>query len=301
VREGPYHYGPIPMKHVYVVDAGWLWNEPPVYVGMMDPTGVVYHLNKGVSPNYTGSPGLTENWYKGLDAKSYCVSYDKLENEVTGLFHAMTNDWNKWFEENDDPTAKFDAWARQRVLDGTVKNPESWYNQKSAFVRSAQNETTGYYATLPLAVLGAKSSVVSELGESGQFGRSGSRALTEYDPRFAARQMGLDAEHFVNLPKLRQQYVTQVVSLRYKIPALRQSGLSTEQIARTLSAERRALGVLFKNRTPPAELPGIYARNMKKYGDELGPTIDYLRNVKNKSWVEIIESASTPGGTDMGY
>ena len=36
--------------------------------------------------------------------------------------------------------------------------------------------------------------------------------------------------------------------------------------------------------------------NMADYGDELGPTIEYLRNAKNKSWDDIIESASRPGG-----
>jgi hypothetical protein len=63
---------------------------------------------------------------------------------------------------------------------------------------------------------------------------------------------------------------------------------------------RRDLGVEYKNLTPPKELERIYARNLEKYGDRLGPTIDYLRNVTGKTWEQIIKSASRPGGKDLG-
>ena len=113
--------------------------------------------------------------------------------------------------------------------------------------------------------------------------------------------MGLDPEHFASLPPLRQEYVTQVVSLRYKVAKMRQAGMNSEQIARALSAERRALGVRYKDLTQANELQRISARNLNKYGDELGPTIEYFRNVVGKTWEQIIESASKPGGADLGY
>jgi hypothetical protein len=40
---------------------------------------------------------------------------------------------------------------------------------------------------------------------------------------------------------------------------------------------RRDLGVQYKDLTPAPELEVIYARNLKTYGDKLGPTIDWLR------------------------
>ena len=122
----------------------------------------------------------------------------------------------------------------------------------------------------------------------------------KYDPKFAAKQMGLDPEHFSKLPPLRQEYVTNVVSLRYKVPIMRESGMSSEQIARALHAERRALGVKYKNLTPADELARIQARNLRVYNDELGPSIDWLR-ARGKTWDDIIESASRPGGRDLGY
>ena len=80
---------------------------------------------------------------------------------------------------------------------------------------------------------------------------------------------------------------------------MRKAGASSEDIARALHAERRALGVEYKNLTPPDMLEKIYARNIEKYGDKLGPSIDYLRG-RGKSWEDIIESATRTGGKDLG-
>lgn len=102
------------------------------------------------------------------------------------------------------------------------------------------------------------------------------------------------------LPPLRQKYEDAVTSLKNKAAAMRKGGYSEEEIARTLHAERRALGVEYKNATPPELLEKIYQRNEDKYGDPLGPSIDYLRS-RGKSWKQITESACRPGGIDLGF
>ena len=38
---------------------------------------------------------------------------------------------------------------------------------------------------------------------------------------------------------------------------------------------------------------------LQKYGDKLGPTIEWLQS-KGKSWTQIIESATRTGGKDLG-
>ena len=81
---------------------------------------------------------------------------------------------------------------------------------------------------------------------------------------------------------------------------MRDAGMSSEQIARSLHAERRALGEKFKGLTPHGKLGEIYERNLKLYGDRLGPSVDWLRNA-GKSWDDIIESASRPGRKDLGF
>jgi len=81
---------------------------------------------------------------------------------------------------------------------------------------------------------------------------------------------------------------------------MRAAGSSPETIARTLHAERRALGVRYKDMTPEQLRQQIYQRNMEKYGDPLGPSVEWLR-ARGKSWEDIIESASRTGGTDLGF
>ena len=101
-------------------------------------------------------------------------------------------------------------------------------------------------------------------------------------------------------PMLRQQYEAAVSKLAEKAHAMRGKGASPERIARLLHSERRALGVKFKDLTPPDKLTEIYARNLQRYGDKLGPSIDWLR-ARGKTWDQIIESASRPGGKDLGF
>lgn len=110
----------------------------------------------------------------------------------------------------------------------------------------------------------------------------------------------LEERAFSPKPMLRQQYEAAVSKLAEKAIAMRGQGTPPEQIARLLHSERRALGVKFKDLTPPDKLAEIYARNLQKYGDKLGPSIDWLR-ARGKTWNQIIESASRPGGKDLGF
>ena len=102
------------------------------------------------------------------------------------------------------------------------------------------------------------------------------------------------------LPPLRQAYVQAVAELGPMADSLRAAGAETEQIARALHAERRAIGEEFKALTPADKLAEIYERNLQKYGDKLGPSVDWLR-AQGKSWDQIIESATRTGGKDLGF
>jgi hypothetical protein len=101
------------------------------------------------------------------------------------------------------------------------------------------------------------------------------------------------------LPELRQKYIDEVEALGRRRDAMRAAGESPETIARTLHAERRRLGVEYKDLTPEPLRSQIYARNLEKYGDPLGPSIEWLR-ARAKTWEAIIESATRPGGADLG-
>lgn len=106
-------------------------------------------------------------------------------------------------------------------------------------------------------------------------------------------------------PTLRYNYVQDVKALKNQY--LSGVNLDTlddkelEYLARKMHAERRELGIKFKAATPDHYRKKIYKRNLSKYGDQYGPTISYLRNVQGKSWKEIINSATVPGGGDLWY
>ena len=97
---------------------------------------------------------------------------------------------------------------------------------------------------------------------------------------------------------IRDEYENEVRGLKNKAQQMRENGYSEEEIARTLYTDRRELGIKYKAMTPPDKLEEIYQRNEQKYGDKLGPSIDYLRG-KGKSWSDIIDSATRPGGQDI--
>ena len=72
------------------------------------------------------------------------------------------------------------------------------------------------------------------------------------------------------------------------------SGMSEEQVARTLNQARRDLGIKYKNATPQPLRDYIYEVNMRRYGDKLGPTYDWLVSERGATNMEIINSSSRP-------
>jgi hypothetical protein len=93
---------------------------------------------------------------------------------------------------------------------------------------------------------------------------------------------------------LRKEYEDAVSGLKDMELDLKRQGLSEESIAKKLHQARRDLGVKYKNLTPKELKEYIYKVNESRYGDKLGPTFDYLKNVKKKSYAEIIQSAQRP-------
>lgn len=108
------------------------------------------------------------------------------------------------------------------------------------------------------------------------------------------------ADQACTLPPLRCDYVAAVRGIADEVAVMRAAGRSAEDIARWAHGARRDIGVKYKNLTPSAKLEEIYTRNLNKYGDKLGPTVEWLRE-KGKSWEDIITSASRTGGADLGF
>lgn len=93
---------------------------------------------------------------------------------------------------------------------------------------------------------------------------------------------------------LRMSYEQEVADLSSYSEELMRGGYSVEETAQIVNQARRDLGIKYKNMTPQPLRDYIYEINMNRYGDKLGPTYDYLSNVKMKTDLEIIYSSSTP-------
>ncbi len=74
--------------------------------------------------------------------------------------------------------------------------------------------------------------------------------------------------------------------------------MSEEDVARWAVKRRDEIKIQYKDMTSPDVLEEIKARNVRNYGSPNGPTIEQLRE-SGKTWSEIIESASRPGGRDL--
>ena len=103
----------------------------------------------------------------------------------------------------------------------------------------------------------------------------------------------LKGDGFKNNP-LRQAYENEVEGLKVYGDDLLASGMSEEQVAQTLNQARRDLGIKYKNATPQPLRDYIYEVNMRRYGDKLGPTYDWLVSEKGATNIEIINSSSRP-------
>jgi RHS repeat-associated protein len=98
---------------------------------------------------------------------------------------------------------------------------------------------------------------------------------------------------------LRASYIRKVEALGDKATQLFAEGKTSEEVARIVSQMRRDIGIQYKNLTLPGDLLRINERNLRLYGDKLGPTVELLRE-QGYTWEQVIEKASRTGGADLG-
>ena len=101
---------------------------------------------------------------------------------------------------------------------------------------------------------------------------------------------GVDGD-FGYLPTLRQGYVREVYDLQQSVDSFRATGANLEDVARYAYGARLDLKVKYREYTPPEILETINTRNLERYGNELGPTFDYLIDKGKSSWIHRITAA----------
>ncbi len=85
---------------------------------------------------------------------------------------------------------------------------------------------------------------------------------------------------------LRAEYEGKVADLKKVADDMVSAGKSPEEIARALHQARRELGMQYKDLTPGPLRKYIYEVNLQRYGDELGPSFDFLVKKYEKDLLE---------------
>ena len=102
------------------------------------------------------------------------------------------------------------------------------------------------------------------------------------------------------VPGLRQAYEAEVRALELFGQSARAAGQDAQATAGMLYAARNALKFKYRALSPAESVIQFEQRNIELYGNPLGPTLNQLRE-QGKTWEQIIESASRPGGKDLGF
>jgi len=96
------------------------------------------------------------------------------------------------------------------------------------------------------------------------------------DPNFGVGQPSGTVSVNESLSDIRRQYVEAVERLGFKAAALESQGVCAKEIARTLVDDRRAIGQYYRSITPEPQREKIARRNLRRYGDEDGPSFRSL-------------------------
>lgn len=104
-----------------------------------------------------------------------------------------------------------------------------------------------------------------------------------------------DATFVAEMRKEREDYHASLKELYQMIQDMTAEGKTTEEIARAVSTRRNEIRIE-ANQDDPEKLATMKARNLEKYGNEDGPTPEYLYN-EYGSWGMVINKAlqSNPG------
>jgi len=93
---------------------------------------------------------------------------------------------------------------------------------------------------------------------------------------------------------LREEYMETVQNLSVEAETMKRDGKSPEEIARTLHQRRIDIGKEYKALTPGPLREYILEVNMGRYGNEYGPSIEYLLKRYDGDWQTIIEKSASP-------
>ena len=188
------------------------------------------------------------------------------------------------------------------------------YNTLASYWKAAQEKAQGIEAIYPEAwLLDAKAVVdlgkwgIRAVGASGKGSLDALSQLSKADSTKIANNFYREGPQFESnivggIPKanLRLEYEQASRDLFTQAQRMQAAGMSEEQVARWAVDRRNQLKIEYRELTPPEMLSNVEARNIRLYGNPMGPSVDQLL-AKGKTWQEIIQGAAKPRGQDLDF
>ena len=254
------------------------------------------HDDKGYTGEVAGAFGLPEVSISEHAKEKNKIGYDWTSIKIGtfpvidnaknpfGVIKAARPDHNLWYDLN---RANLETSIPSNILYGLL-NPPSRFLQQLTHSLMGQTSIRNFDGT-------------SAWSSDAQVGAGGNISPLDAGTTALSLVMGAKVPEAADILQARVAYENEVTGLSSVVDEMRMNNSSSEKIARAVHSLRREIGQEWKNVTPEGLREQIYGRNLEKYGDELGPSVEYLRNKQNKSWEDIIKSATTPGRKDVQF
>lgn len=100
------------------------------------------------------------------------------------------------------------------------------------------------------------------------------------------------ADDWVHNCQVRQQYLDRLDAMKVEIHRLRVQGRPEQEIARIMVPRRNQAKALVRTKMKRREVRKLEERNRARYGDPLGPSIEWMYAQHGGNWHDIVESTT---------
>lgn len=96
--------------------------------------------------------------------------------------------------------------------------------------------------------------------------------------------------------QVRQQYLDRLEAMRVEIHKMRVEGRSEQEIARIMVPRRNQAKALVRTKMKAKDVRRLEERNKARYGDPLGPTVEWMHAKHGGNWHDVVEATTESNG-----
>jgi hypothetical protein len=100
------------------------------------------------------------------------------------------------------------------------------------------------------------------------------------------------ADDWLHDCQVRQQYLDRLEAMDVEVDKLRVQGRSEQEIARIMVPRRNQAKALVRTKMKAKQVAKLEERNKARYGDPLGPTVDWMYTRYGGNWHDIVEAST---------